>query len=220
MLKFLQKECDLNVSNYFEFRNMSTEYIDAKTSPVLIVEECPQDTDVVEQIKDVLKEMKSNEQCADECCSIQSYDVNDINVDCGWKDICGAPVPGYESDDGIQYGYFPQSLDDSKNINVMTPMLSRIMECRVVGNEKIRTYTVDSSTTYIILTTPKQKLIRIQNKILPLDVFLQFCYFEQIGTGVECKTGNFIEKTQLFPDTTVDMISAIYMHALYNLQTK
>ncbi len=199
---------------------MSAESIDAKESPVLIVEECPQDTDVVEQIQDVLKEMKSQEQGADDCCSIQSYDVNDINVDCGWKDICGAPVPGYESDDGIQYGYFPGSFDDSKNINVMTPMLSRIMDSNIVGNEKIRTYAVDASASYTILTTPKQKLIRIQNKILPLHDFLQFCYFEQIGAGVECKTGNIIEKTQLFPDTNVDMISTIYMHALYNLQTK
>ena len=118
--------------------------------------------------------MKSNEQCADDDGgSIKSYDVNDINVDCGWKDICGAPVLEYESDK-IQYGYFPGSFDDSKNINVMTPMLSRIMECPFVANEKIRTYAVDASTAYTILTTPKQKLIRIQNKILPLDDFLQF----------------------------------------------
>jgi hypothetical protein len=201
---------------------MSAEPIDAKISPVLIVEEYPQEkeSDVAEQIKDVLKEMKSNEQSADDGSSIQSYDVNDINVDCGWKDICGAPVPGYESDDGIQYGYFPGSFDDSKNINVMTPMLSRILDSHIVGNEKIRTYAVDASTAYTILSTPKQKLIRIQNKILPLDDFLQFCYFEQIGTGVECKTGSLIERTHVFLDTNVDTIVAIYMHALYNLQTK
>jgi len=202
---------------------MSTESIDAKISPVLIVEEYPheKESDTVEQIKDVLKEMKSNEPRADDDgSSIKSYDVNDINVDCGWKDICGAPVHGYESDDGIQYGYFPGSFDDSKNINVMTPILSRIMECRIVANEKIRTYAVDTSTSYTILTTPKQKLIRIQNKILPLDDFLQFCYFEQVGTGVECKTGSLLEKTQVFLDTNVDTIAAIYMHALYNLQTK
>jgi len=182
----------------------------AQESPVLIVEEYVQEKE--ERIEDVLKEMKS--KADDDGGSIKSYDVNDINVDCGWKDICGAPVPGYESDEGMQYGYFPGSFDDSKNINAMTPMLARILT-KHDANDKIRTHTVDASTSYTILTTPKQKLIRIQNKILPLHDFLQFCYFEQIGAGVECKTGSLLEKTQVFPDTTVDMISAIYMHALY-----
>jgi hypothetical protein len=182
----------------------------AQESPILIVEEYVQEKE--ERIEDVLKEMKT--QANDDGSSIKSYDVNDINVDCGWKDICGAPVHGYESDEAMQYGYFPGSFDDSKNINVMTPMLSRILT-KHDANDKIRIHTVDASTSYTILTTPKHKLIRIQNKIMPLHDFLQFCYFEQVGAGVECKTGNLLEKTQVFPDTTVDMISAIYMHALY-----
>lgn len=190
--------------------------------PVLVVEELPPEETVLdkkaseERLKTILKEMngelKTND---DDACSIKSYDVADINVDCGWKDICGAHVHGYESDK-MQFGYFPESFDTESNINTMTPMLAHVFGARMHSNEHIKTYTIHGDASYSILSTPKQKLIRIKNKIMPLDAFLELCHFEGNGNVVHCKFLN-TEKTHTFYDIDFDTLSAIYIHAHYNL---